>query len=58
CEFCKRSFKRKHDLLRHTRLHTGEKPFPCPQCDLAFSRTDTLRRHLRQSHQSPDHPIV
>ncbi|KAK9680792.1 hypothetical protein K7432_015841 [Basidiobolus ranarum] len=55
CKFCERPFKRKHDLQRHERLHTGEKPFQCTHCILAFSRTDTLRRHLRQTHGYFEH---
>ncbi|KAI8982332.1 hypothetical protein BDF20DRAFT_808204, partial [Mycotypha africana] len=47
CSICSFAFVRKHDLQRHSRVHTGVKPYSCPSCQKAFARTDALKRHLR-----------
>ncbi|KAI9094013.1 hypothetical protein DFS34DRAFT_569665, partial [Phlyctochytrium arcticum] len=43
---CSREFARRHDLLRHERMHTNEKPFVCRHCGAGWGRSDALRRHM------------
>lgn len=37
CETCGKKFTRKSDLERHERIHTGDRPFPCPHTDCGKS---------------------
>jgi hypothetical protein len=50
CEFprCGKRFHRNDLLIRHERIHTGEKKFICYVCKRAFSRRDSLSIHSKQ----------
>ncbi|KAK6539696.1 transcriptional repressor [Orbilia ellipsospora] len=49
---CGKSFTTSGHLARHTRIHTGEKNYECPQpgCGARFSRQDNCMQHYR-THQ-------
>ncbi|XP_010009229.1 PREDICTED: zinc finger and BTB domain-containing protein 8A-like [Nestor notabilis] len=52
CPFCTHTVKRRADLKRHLRCHTGERPYPCDVCGKRFTRLEHLRNHFQTIHQA------
>lgn len=52
CEICQTSFASKQNLVEHSYLHTGEKPYKCQLCNLAFRYASAFSIHKSQ-HRKP-----
>ena len=49
CDHCTNSFKKKRDLQRHINaVHERLKPHICLFCQMKFSRSDHLKRHVKK----------
>ncbi|KAJ5812982.1 hypothetical protein N7447_010005 [Penicillium robsamsonii] len=50
---CTSSYRRKEHLRRHEAQHRGSHLRTCSICERVFSRSDSLRRHIRRDHEDP-----
>ncbi|XP_076043214.1 uncharacterized protein LOC143026536 [Oratosquilla oratoria] len=48
CDECAVTFRTPYELLRHKRIHSGERPYRCNMCDATFKRKDHLDLHKRR----------
>ncbi|XP_028325941.1 zinc finger protein 160 [Gouania willdenowi] len=48
CNVCGKSFKYSSLLHQHQYLHTGQKPFQCPDCGKSFAFAQNMKAHCRQ----------
>jgi len=50
CMYCPKTFAQKANRDRHMCLHTGDRPYGCPECGERFSRGDKLKMHRVRTH--------
>ncbi|XP_066599421.1 zinc finger protein 737-like isoform X4 [Prorops nasuta] len=50
CNECDKRFRKATDLQEHYNIHSGEKPFVCQICGVAFCLRRQLSAHSRRTH--------
>ena len=52
CPVCQKTFSRADSLTCHMRVHTGERPYHCDQCNATYKVSSHLRDHIRSKHSN------
>ncbi|KAK6488950.1 GDNF-inducible zinc finger protein 1-like [Huso huso] len=52
CPYCDKIISSKGGLTVHIRIHTGEKPYKCPDCPAKFAQKSSFNTHVRNMHLS------
>ncbi|XP_029376907.1 zinc finger protein 287-like [Echeneis naucrates] len=48
CFQCNKEFDKNHQLVRHMRVHSGDRPFSCDFCGKTFTQNSNRTVHMRQ----------
>ena len=51
CEMCKKTFAKKHVLMRHIKIVHEAQKFKCDSCDDAFSSRTSVKYHFQLKHE-------
>lgn len=52
CRICKTKSKRRDSLHKHLRMHTGDRPFVCPNCPYRAHTYIDVVGHIIRKHKS------
>ncbi|XP_022185958.2 zinc finger protein 708 [Nilaparvata lugens] len=58
CTVCNKAFNKPSDLVRHSIVHTEERPFTCDICSSSFRNSSNLRMHLLTHSDTKPHPCT
>lgn len=52
CSICGKMYAFQSHLVRHARIHSGEKPYECDLCGKHFSESSNLKTHIKRIHSA------